>query len=28
MLLLGEHHIDVVVAKTRWRLLARVTTNQ
>jgi len=28
MLLLGEHHVDVVVAKTRWRLLACVTTNQ
>lgn len=28
VLLLGEHHIDVVVAKTRWRLLAGVTTNQ
>jgi len=28
MLLLGEHHIDVVVAETRWRLLAGMTTNQ
>ena len=27
MLLLGEHHVDVIVAKTRWRLLACVTTN-
>ena len=27
MLLLGEHHIDVVVAETRWRLLAGMTTN-
>lgn len=28
VLLLGEHHIDVVVAKTGWRLLAGVTTHQ
>ena len=27
VLLLGEHHIDVVVAKTGWRLLAGVTTH-
>lgn len=27
MLLLGEHHIDVVMAETRWRLLAGVTTD-
>ena len=27
MLLLGKHHIDVIVAKTRWRLLTGMTTN-
>ena len=27
MLLLGEHHVDVVVAKTWWRLLACMATN-
>ena len=27
VLLLGEHYIDVIVAKTRWRLLTGMTTN-